>query len=229
MQSIVKFTDQFTWQRSITFCAQSFNEWVHTVLPCISEYNAKEGWGIDDIQGRRIGSYIFYVRTMPKMHELEIYQGKRVGGIRFNGPVNIPILADVNYRPWMSLTPNEVLTQKRMISRAKGNVGMAGLGLGWAARKTLSRGSVTKLTVVEKSSELIDYFGKPLKDEFGDRIEFVNSCAYEVDWTAFDVSLWDIWEQYDDAPYDRRFQEIKKEIRNAGKVCCEWATYSGAA
>jgi hypothetical protein len=229
MQSIVKFTDQFTWQRSITFCAQSFNEWVRSVLPCVAELKPKRGHGIDGAQGQEIGKYIFYARVLPKYTDLEIYRGRRVGGIRFNGDVTIPILADKNYRPWMSLTPNEVLTQKRMISRAKGNVGMAGLGLGWAARKTLSRDSVTKLTVAEKTSELIDYFGKPLKEEFGDRIEFVNSCAYEVDWTAFDVSLWDIWEQYNDAPYDRRFQEIKKEIHKAGKVCCEWATYSGAA
>lgn len=148
--------------------------------------------------------------------------------IAFDGPVTIPILAkpgQTMLNPWMSLTPMEILTQRAQLRRAKGRVAIAGMGMGWLARRVLERKSVECLTVVEKDEAVLRHFGLTLQQQFGNRIVLVHGDAYEHDWSNYDVSLWDIWEKIGDAAWDSKFLKLRNQLRIAGRVCEGWTCW----
>ena len=167
--------------------------------------------------------------SVPKRCCLEMYRGKQAAYCAFSTVIDIPVLAKrgpvwdgSKLEPWMSLTPNEVLTQRGQIRRAKKDTAMAGLGFGWAARKVLERKQVKHLTVYEKSQAIIDYFGESLKADYPDKVTLVCADAYEVAWHQHDVALFDIWEDWGGAAWDRKFEKIKAAIEADGKVCVGW-------
>lgn len=235
----VPFTENFKWpggNKLITFTAASFHEWIYECLPWTREIEPMVHDRVHK-EGIKIGDKYFYMRPLPIWYmgsmwmfsplrptrsTLSIYRGSVEAEIGFDDVVNIPILCDNTMSPWMSLTPNEVITQRGQIRRAKGHVGMAGLGLGWAAHKVLQRDRVKHLTVVEQDPHVARFFGDPLKKTFGSRITIEVADAYNVDWSRFDVSLWDIWAGYGSASDDRRFKKIKREVEELGKVCVGW-------
>lgn len=239
---------------SITFDGDTYQNWVYETLPLsmqvepMGAHKARtEGMKIGDYVfymrplplwrwGSRwegfglFGGILDTSNRIPKRCWLDLYRsGKRHAQCGFDREVYIPVLAKKcqfrNYlEPWMSLTPNEILTQRGQVKRGKGNVGIAGLGLGWAARRVLERKQVKHLTVVEKDPALLEVFGTPLKKEFGDKLELVCGDAYEHDWCDYAVSMWDIWEDYGGVAWDRKFAKIKYEIEAAGKACVYWGT-----
>ncbi len=141
--------------RLITFPAQAYQNWVKTILPdslvSIQPMTELEA----QTKGRKIGRFIYYLRplpmwrwgsrweglpfitpdsTIPCRNKLELYKG---GDTRaycaFDGHINIPIIGIKDHgdiKPWMSLTPNEILTQRGQVRRAKGKVGLAGAWYG---------------------------------------------------------------------------------------------------
>lgn len=229
----VEFTEDFKWPStsSITFTADSYDGWVKSVLPQVQDLQP----GIDDYI--HIGDdFKFRLRPLPTWHmdspyifckprptrtKLSIYKGTTEKFVMFDDEINIPILF-THSGTWMSLTPNEVFTLRGQVRRAKGNVGVAGLGLGWLSRRILERKQVKKLVICDINKDILEFFGRPLKDEFGDKVELLNEDAYDVDWNAFDVSLWDIWQGFGDSGYDRKFKDIKDEVTKNGKFCIGW-------
>jgi hypothetical protein len=172
--------------------------------------------------------------SIPKRGCLEVYRARQVAYCAFSTVINIPVLAKRGstcdrgrLEPWMSLTPNEVLTQRGQIRRAKKDTAMAGLGLGWAARKVLERKQVNHLTVYEKSQAIIDYFGESLMADYPGKVTLVCADAYEVDWLKHDVALWDVWEDYGGSAWDRKFDKIKDAMIKAGRVCLGWGQGAG--
>src|ERR1019366_7572070 len=110
---------------------------------------------------------------------LRLY-GKQEGIVVWNGDVTIPTLIDLNrkchtgeYFPddtplmdrvqtgaiWMSLTPMEMMTQRTAVKMASHTVVIGGLGLGWILRKVCEKPGVERVIVVEKSQELLDWYG----------------------------------------------------------------------
>lgn len=240
--------------RIITFPAQEYQKWVETLLPDslasiqpLVESEART-------KGHKVGRFIYYLRPLPMWrwgsrweglgmpfitsssmiplrNKLELYKGS--GGAKaycaFDGNISIPIIGikDIYHgsiEPWMSLTPNEILTQRGQVKRAKGNVGLAGLGMGWAARRILERKQVKHLTVIEQDLDIIKLFGTPLKEQFGDRLTLVAGDAYNQDWPQFDVSIWDIWENHTDCQFDKEFISIMQQLAEQGKTCVYWGT-----
>ena len=57
------------------------------------------------------------------------------------------------------MTPAEMLTQRSGVQAAEGTVVLGGLGLGWLLRKVCEKPSVERVIVVEKSQELLDWYG----------------------------------------------------------------------
>ena len=247
-EEVIPFTEDFQLKKRelITFCGDSYAAWIQEVFPFANSIQPMTPSKARE-DGIEVGKYIFYLRPFPmyrwsskwegfrfalnddkeiKRNRLELYRSGRVHcGCAFDSEINIPILADKKGMDvWMSLTPNEVLTQRSQIKRAKGNVGMAGLGLGWAARRVLERKKVNHLTVVERDLDVIKTFGNPLKEEFGDKLTLVCGDAYEQDWMPYDVSLWDIWPDYAGVGWDREFEKISKNLELAGKTCVYWGT-----
>jgi len=222
---------------AITFTAKSFQKWIEKAMPITKSMKPCHHTQAKN-DGIIIGEYVFYLRPYPTWHMaspfvfftlrptrtgLQIYNRTTVAIARFDAVVNIPILASQSIlEPWMSLTPNEVLTLRNSVRRSKGNVAIAGLGLGWLARKVLERKQVTHLTIVEKCDCVADFFGKSLIEDFGDRLTIVHGDAYDFDWSPFDVSLWDVWQGYGEAQDDYEFQGIRRDIESTGKICIGW-------
>jgi hypothetical protein len=101
----------------------------------------------------------------------------------FNGDVALPMLIDMNRRTgggrrfkkktseykrsvegaiWMSPTPAEMLTQRSGVQMAKGKVLIGGLGLGWFLNKVCEKPTVDEVVIVERSQELLDWYGYDL-------------------------------------------------------------------
>lgn len=233
----IEFTEDFRVAKQITFTAESYQQWVESILPQTKKMQPLETSQVAK-KGIPVGDYRFYLRELPLWHmgrphflmklrptrsQLELYQSGRVAGYcGFDGVVYIPVLCEKARSVWMSLTPAEILSQRGQVRRAKKDTAIAGLGLGWAARRILERKKVTHLTVYERNTDVLRVFGEPLKEEFGDKLTLVEADAYKVDWTQHDTVLWDIWSGYGDAYWDSRFGAIQKELRAAGKVCEGW-------
>ncbi len=238
----VPFDPNFKWERRITFTADSYTKWLKDTFPIIktltpiSRNEALEK-SIDQY-GIEVGDKVLYLLSMPMWDYqasyffstprltrvgLSIYRGNTEGTVYFDKAIVIPVLADSSsLEPWMSLTPNEILTLRGSIRRAKNDTAIAGLGMGWVARKILERKQVNKLTIYEKCSEVAEYFGRPLTEDFGDRVSIACCDAYAADWMKHDVALWDIWSSYGRASYDNKYLTIRDEMRKAGKVCVGW-------
>ena len=135
--------------------------------------------------------------------------------VMFDGPVHIPVLFRGN-RPWMSLTPMEIYTLREALKYAEGSVLVAGLGMGWLTRRILELPDVTHVTQVEIEPKILQTFGLPLKEEFGDRLTLVQADIWEflegsID---FDSYIFDIWPALGDAEEDEDFQALKEERDN---------------
>jgi len=253
-EEVIDWSEKFKTPRAnriITFPAQEYQKWVETLLPDslasiqpLVESEART-------KGHKVGRFIYYLRpfpmwrwgsrweglpfmtpdsTIPCRNKLELYKG---GDTRaycaFDGHVNIPIIGIKgsncgDIKPWMSLTPNETLTQRGQVRRAKGKVGLAGLGMGWAARRILERRQVKHLTIIEQDLDIIKLFGTPLKQKFGDRLTLVAGDAYDQDWLQFDVSIWDIWEGFYGCQFDKKFIPIMQQLEKQDKTCVYWGT-----
>lgn len=170
------------------------------------------------------GNFLYCNRVLPRGEYLAVRQGRRRGRVCFTKDVTIPILAEVaSHMPkpkvWMSLTPAEILTQRRGIMLATGRVVVGGMGMGWFLNKVCQKPSVTEVIVVERSTHLMNWL-RP-------RIEAVYPAVSKVkSWVAGDVLefmtvdtdrddtryLLDIWPAYGDATSDRTFQKLKDRI-----------------
>lgn len=232
----VPFDEDFPFPKTgrvVTICADSFNAWVAAALPL--SQNLKEK---DKIQ---VGPYRFYMREFPTYYQgypypfssktqrmrsqLNVYSGRKKARVQFSDSVHIPILQEEGKHfqdVWMSLTPNEIWSQRGQVRRTRGRVGVAGMGLGWVVNAMLRRKQVQHVTVVEKIPEVLSTFGTDIANRHTDRVSLVNGDAYQHDWSQYDVVVWDIWQSYGEAKWDDKFQQLKMDLQVAGKVCVGW-------
>ena len=114
----------------------------------------------------------------------------------------------------MSLTPSEMLTQRPGIQKARGTVVIGGLGLGWLLRKVCEKESVEQVIVVEKSKELLDWYGHDLckrQPKVSDVIcdDIYNQIGRHG---GKPIYLLDIWLLYGDAQKDPRLRSWKRKL-----------------
>lgn len=113
-------------------------------------------------------NFVYANRILPAGHRLDLFQGHRRGTVGFSTDITIPVLFEHKpgthdyLRVWMGITPAEMMSQRAGVRRATGHVLIGGLGLGWLLRKVAEKPSVKKITVVEISQELLDWFGTDL-------------------------------------------------------------------
>lgn len=81
---------------------------------------------------------------------------------------------------WMLITPNEILTMKKHIEMAKGNVLTFGLGLGYFQYMTHLKKDVEKIYVIEKNQKIIELFNKYFlpKFDFKNKIVIIEDDAF---------------------------------------------------
>lgn len=128
-------------------------------------------------------SFAYANRRLPRATELDLAQGHKRGTVVFDADVVVPVLfkhVDNMYKPlevWMGITPLEILTQRQGVRLSKGHVLLGGLGLGWLLWKVAAKKVVKKITVVEISQELLDWYGTELcarvAQETGTEIEVI--------------------------------------------------------
>ena len=174
----------------------------------------------------------FYAnRVWKAFDKLQIAQGHRRGEVAFDTDIVIPALME--YRPeiswepirvWMSITPMELLTQRQGVRLAKGKVLIGGLGMGWLLWKVARKKSVKEIVVVEKSREILNWFGfdlcKQVSDETGKHIHVIcDDVLNHMGKHGKDTRhLIDIWPSY-----PNEFWSLPKDWHEAiGKVEHFW-------
>ena len=96
----------------------------------------------------------------------------------------------------MSDTPDELRDHSYFVQQAKGNLLIAGLGLGIVLNACALKKEVNHITIIEISKSLIDMIAPHFKKKFGNKITIVNADIFEwkPDKKAYYDSAWyDIW------------------------------------
>ena len=120
-------------------------------------------------------------------------------------------------REWMTMMPNEIVTQRLPIKKAKGKVATYGLGLGYFAFMCARKDNVKSVTIVEKDQNVIKLFKELLLPQF-ENPEKINIVCYDAfDFAEnqaprlkFDYIFADIWhDPSDGVSAYKRFKELE--------------------
>lgn len=131
---------------------------------------------------------------------------------RFKFPA---VLEDGN--EWMTLTPVDLDTCDEAIKAAEGKVVTFGLGLGYYAYMVSQKETVTSITVVEKSPDVIRLFKKHILPQFPHRekVRIVEADAFEyaervMPSENFDFAFVDTWRDASDgAPMYKKMKALE--------------------
>lgn len=94
----------------------------------------------------------------------------------------------------MSNTPDEISDFSHFTRKAKGSVLINGLGIGCVVKVLLDKPEITKITVIEKSEDVIKLVAPYFNDE---RLNIINADAFEYKPTKgemFNFVWHDIWD-----------------------------------
>src|SRR4051794_39032680 len=120
---------------------------------------------------------------------------------------------------WMSISPLEIESEEIGIRAGQGHVLILGLGLGWAAAASASLPAVTRVTVVERDSEVIalhralDIFSQ-LEPEARAKLDVVEGDALDYRPSEpVDLMIPDIWQPLVGGD---RVEEVRRMQANVG-------------
>ena len=103
---------------------------------------------------------------------------------------------------WMSLNPNEIETMKPFINKAKGNVLVLGLGMGYVPFMMANKPEVKSITIIEKDHEIIGLFNSLIYPSFKnkEKIKIIEDDAinYVRKQNNFDYIFADLWHSPED-------------------------------
>ena len=181
------------------------------------------------------GAFAYQNRVLSKGHSLELF-GVHNGMVAFNGDVVIPSLIDMTVDSrsgerfpkstsraqrakwgavWMSLTPSEMLTQRPGVRRAQGTVLIGGLGLGWMLERVCQKVSVERVILVERSQELLDWYGYDLCKRFPKVSAVICDDVYNQIGRHGEstMHLLDIWLRFLDSSRDPRLLAARRKLK----------------
>ena len=121
---------------------------------------------------------------------------------------------------WMSLNPNEIETMKPYINKARGNVLVLGLGMGYVPFMLSLKNCVKSVTIVERDQEIINLFNELIYPSFpnkekikiikGDAVEYTRIAKKEG---TYDYVFADLWHDPEDGlPLFVSLKQIDKNI-----------------
>ena len=103
---------------------------------------------------------------------------------------------------WMSLNPNEIETMKPYINKAKGNVLVLGLGMGYVPFMMALKPEVKNITIIEKDPEIIGLFNCLILPSFKnkEKIKIVedDAISFVKKNNKFDFIFADLWHSPED-------------------------------
>ena len=144
---------------------------------------------LDDYSTSRYG-----IKAIPFMGDVTgpEYKGQKEGDM-------ITVLKDYElHEIVMSDSRMERRTNTRLIKQGTGHVLIAGLGLGMVLFPLQEKKEITKITVVERSLELIGLIKTAIGDKLSDKIEIVHSDIFEYETDEkYDLIYFDIWNTVD--------------------------------
>ena len=121
---------------------------------------------------------------------------------------------------WMSLNPNEIETMKPYINKARGNVLVLGLGMGYVPFMLSLKNCVKNITIIERDQEIINLFNELIYPSFpnkekikiikGDAIEYARKAQKEA---TPDYVFADLWHDPEDGlPLFVELKRINRDI-----------------
>lgn len=121
---------------------------------------------------------------------------------------------------WMSLNPNEIETMKPYINKAKGNVLVLGLGMGYVPFMLSLKNCVKSITIIERDQEIINLFNELIYPSFpnkekvkiikGDAVEYARKIQKQG---TCDYVFADLWHDPEDGlPLFIELKKINKNI-----------------
>ena len=152
-----------------------------------------------------------FVRTHPTVTK-DLCEIPQIGYFDLEFP--FPAILE-NGIEWMTITPNEVETMREPIAKSHGKVLTLGLGLGYFAFHASEKPEVERVTVVERSRDVIEIFKTYLLPQFphADKIEIVEADAFlymqkELPRGNFDYVFADLWHDASDGL--EMYRKLKK-------------------
>lgn len=155
---------------------------------------------------------VFY-KTLKPFSSLDGYMGTRVENTR---EIQIPIFT-IKDKVWMSCTPMEMASHYIPIRKAKGKVGVAGLGMGYYILRIMNKKSVKSIDIYELNSDVIDTFKNEFSNRKGfDNITFIQGNLFDtlID-TEYDFFYNDIYPQLG---MQEAIEDMKKITSNYKKI-----------
>lgn len=149
------------------------------VLKKIEEYNEKISEG-------KVGN--FEIKKIDGLKGIiDGYMYEKEGEItsdilELHGPHNI----------WMRLTPLEIESSYMSIDRARGKVGIVGLGLGYVVQEMAKKDKVTEVIVYEIEKDVIDLYNENFSSN--PKVKIIHGDAFEAEREEFDFFYVDIYE-----------------------------------
>ena len=130
-----------------------------------------------------------------------------------------------NGREWMTMMPNEIVTQRLPVKKARGRVCTYGLGLGYFAFMCADKDEVESVTVVERDESVISLFNELILPCFTHPEKLNIICADAFDFAEnkaksynFDYIFADIWhDPTDGVDAYKRFKALEH--------CCPTAEF----
>ena len=161
------------------------------------------------------GTWGYRYIKVPARERMRLWQGKRRGDVWFTEDTALGILHEGG-RPreiWMSVTPAEIFSCRPGVRAATGRVVLGGLGLGWMLEKIHAKKTVKEIIVVEKSKELLDWYGTALCAKYPKVTAVVCDDVFTyAEKSQVDDTRWvlDIWQSFGDAADDWSVEKMRK-------------------
>lgn len=157
----------------------------------MKEYNSK-------IEPTVIGGF-----SVKYNENLKIFDGYLYGNIEDIDDKVIELKQGSNL--WMRISPHEIQGCFESIKRARGRVGVVGLGLGYFTEEVLKKEEVSQVIVYEISEEVIEIYNK----NFGEnsKLTIIQGDAFKAKREEFDFFFVDIYE------YDLRDTVVEHYVR----------------
>lgn len=172
------------------------------------------------------GNWLYMKRILPAGEPLQTVYNQKRGIVMWTLDHIIPVLFINPDCPevMMSVTPSEVFTLRPGIRKAKGEVVVGGLGMGWFLNEVAKRRKqVTKIHVVEKDAGLLDWYGrkliKQIETEHHVKINLIEDDVFERIGTFGKNAMYllDVWRGLGDAAYCGKLRKARKHLESLGR------------
>jgi len=223
----VDWTEETDWEHHLCITAKSYIDYIPILFDDIEPVRLippdpnrfENGTYIDSPDGR----WRYANLTLPKGQTLSIYEEYQEGKVQFDDDVLIPALYErsrsawntgFNPSPWMSFTPNELITLQPGTDIAYGTVVIAGLGLGHQLMAVARKKDVQRIILLEYNRVLADWLLPRIRELLGgdaDKLtDVIIGDAYDtIKGIEADVALIDIFPGWGDIRSEmNRFKSI---------------------